>query len=214
MEIRLENVTKTIRKSTVINHVSLTFSSGIISGLKGINGSGKTMLIRLLSGLIKPTSGKIYIDQKELWKDISFPESMGFLIENPAFLDSYSAFNNLKLLAGINQIIGDDEINDSIAKVGLDPKETKKYKYFSLGMKQRLAIAAAIMEKPDMILLDEPTNALDSAGIQILKDLLLKEKSRGALIILSCHDYGILRELSDEIYSIEEGEIKAYEAIK
>jgi ABC-2 type transport system ATP-binding protein len=214
MKIILDNVTKIIKNNTVIDNVSFTFSSEAITGLKGINGSGKTMLLRLISGLIKPTTGKIFIDDKQLWKDISFPPSIGILIENPAFLDSYSAFGNLKLLAEVNSKIGDKDIKDILSEVALDPYSKKKFKYFSLGMKQRLGIAAAVMEHPDIILLDEPTNALDSDGIDILKNILLKEKKRGALIILTCHDYSILRELSDGIVFIKEGKITDYEAIQ
>lgn len=213
MDIVLEDVTKIIKKNTVVDNVSLTFSSETITGLKGINGSGKTMLLRLVSGLIRPSAGKIFIGDKQLWKDISFPESIGILIENPAFLDSYTAFGNLKLLADINRKISDEDIRDILSEVSLDANSEKKFKHFSLGMKQRLGIAAAVMEHPDIILLDEPTNALDSDGVDIIKKILKKEKERGALIILTCHDYAILRELSDRILFIKEGRITEYETV-
>lgn len=207
MEVRLEHVTKEIRGVRVVDDVSLTFRSGVITGVKGINGSGKTMLMRLISGLIRPTEGKIFIGEQELHRDISFPESVGILIENPAFLDNFTAFDNLKLLADLNERITDADIRAILQDVALADTGKKKYKHFSLGMKQRLGIAAGVMERPDLILLDEPTNALDSDGVDIVKRILVREKERGAVIVLSCHDYAILRELSDEIYEMAEGRI-------
>lgn len=205
--ITLERVSKEIKNNLVIQDVSVSFLPGRITGLRGINGSGKTMLMRLIAGLIRPTEGKVFINEKQLWKDISFPESMGLLIENPAFLDHYSGLQNLKLLASVKDVISEDQIRKTIQEVGLDPNDKKKYRKYSLGMKQRLGIAAALMEKPDIILLDEPTNALDSDGIALLRPLLQREKDRGALILLSCHDFSILEDLSDEIYMMESGRI-------
>lgn len=205
--ITLERVSKEIKNNLVIQDVSVSFLPGRITGLRGINGSGKTMLMRLIAGLIRPTGGKVFINEKQLWKDISFPENMGLLIENPAFLDHYSGLQNLKLLASVKDVISEDQIRKTIQEVGLDPNDKKKYRKYSLGMKQRLGIAAALMEKPDIILLDEPTNALDSDGIALLRPLLQREKDRGALILLSCHDFSILEDLSDEIYMMESGRI-------
>ena len=205
--ITLERVSKEIKNNMVIQDVSVSFLSGRITGLRGINGSGKTMLMRLIAGLIRPTEGKVFINEKQLWKDISFPESMGLLIENPAFLDHYSGLQNLKLLASVKDVISEDQIRKTIQEVGLNPNDKKKYRKYSLGMKQRLGIAAALMEKPDIILLDEPTNALDSDGIALLRPLLQREKDRGTLILLSCHDFSILEDLSDEIYMMESGRI-------
>lgn len=211
MIINIDQVSKTIKKIPIITDVSLTLKPGVITGLKGINGSGKTMIMRLICGLIKPTSGKIMFGDKELWKDISFPDSIGVLIENPAFIDYFSGFDNLRMLADIKNKVTSEDIKKTIETVGLDPNDKKKYKLYSLGMKQRLGIACAIMEHPDIIILDEPTNALDTAGIEMVKKVLVQEKERGAVILLSCHDYGILKELSDEIYFIENGMIKGYE---
>ena len=205
--MQLINVHKDIKKKRIINTVNLTLHSGQIYGFKGVNGSGKTMLMRLMAGLIRPTSGEIIINGEKLGKDIGFPESMGILIENPAFLEQYSGFQNLKMLASIKGLIDHDRIRETIHMVGLDPDDKKKYRKYSLGMKQRLGIAAVIMEKPDIILLDEPTNALDSDGIEMVKQILQKEKKREALIVISCHDFEILKELSDEIYLIENGTI-------
>lgn len=201
------NVSKTIKKHTVIDQVSLEISSGSITGLRGINGSGKTMLMRLVSGLICPTDGRILINDKILGKDITFPKSIGILIENPAFLDSYTGFKNLKLLASIKNEISDEQIRNTLTRVGLDPEDKRKYKKYSLGMKQRLGIAAAVMEIPDIVILDEPTNGLDTDGVFLLKQILREEKQRGALILISCHDLATLEELSDEIYLMENGRI-------
>ncbi len=209
-QIEIKNVTKIIKHNTVIDNVSLTVNSGKITGLKGVNGSGKTMLMRLVSGLILPTSGEIIIDGETLGKDITFPRSIGTLIENPAFLDNYSGFQNLKLLASIQGKISDEEIREAIIAVELNPDDKKKFRKYSLGMKQRLGIAAAVMEHPDIIILDEPTNALDSDGVQMVKRILQNEKERGALILISCHDLDILKELSDVIYLMNVGRLSSY----
>lgn len=209
--IELKEVVKDIKGKRIIDHVTLHLESGKITGLKGVNGSGKTMLMRLISGLITPTSGSITINGKQLGKDITFPESVGILIENPAFLDTYSGFDNLKMLASIQNRIGEEEIRAILAKVGLDPQDKKKYRKYSLGMKQRLGIAAAVMENPDIIILDEPTNALDSDGVEMLKGILHEHRERGALLLISCHDLATLKELSDEMYLMESGALRPYQ---
>lgn len=211
MNIKVDNVTKIIKKVKVLDHVSLEFKSGEITGLKGINGSGKTMIMRIISGLIRPTEGKVFINGRELKKEMDFPESIGVLIDSPAFLDGYSAYDNLRYMASVKNKVSGEEIKDLLKKVELADAGKKKYKYFSLGMKQRLGIAAAIMEHPDIILIDEPTNALDSKGVEMVKCILQQEKERGALIVLTCHDYSVLKELSDSIYFIEEGRVVGYE---
>lgn len=205
MQIILNNVNKTIKRNKVIDNISLHLDSGKVTGFKGINGSGKTMLMRLIAGLIKPSSGEVIINGEQLWKDISFPKSIGLLIENPAFLDSYSGYENLRILASINNIIGDDRIKEVMSDVGLNADNRKKYKAYSLGMKQRLGIAAAIMESPDIILLDEPTNALDSDGVNMVKNIVNREKARGALVIVSCHDEKVIKEIADEIICLSDG---------
>ena len=209
--IEITDLVKDIKGKRIIDHVTLHLESGKITGLKGVNGSGKTMLMRLVCGLITPTSGSIVINGKRLGKDITFPESVGILIENPAFLDAYSGFENLKLLASIKHSVGPEEIRQTIARVGLDPDDKKKYRKYSLGMKQRLGIAAAVMEEPDIIILDEPTNALDSDGVAMLKEILHDQRERGALVLISCHDLPTLQELSDEIYLMESGALRPYE---
>jgi len=205
--IELNNVSKTLGKRCVIDNISIRIESEKVWGFKGVNGSGKTMLMRLICGLIKPDKGEVIIDGKVLWKDISFPESVGILIEGPAFIDGMTGFQNLKTLASIKNIISEDDIKTAMYDVGLDPLLNKKYKAYSLGMKQRLGIAAAIMEKPDIVLLDEPTNALDTDGIELVKNLVDREKRRGALVIVSCHDDEIINELADKIICLYEGRI-------
>lgn len=205
--VEFQDVTKAFRKSTVLEHISLSLHSGRIYGLQGINGSGKTMLMRVLSGLIYPTKGVVTINGKTLGGDITFPDSLGLLLENPSFLDSYSGAENLRMLASIQRRIGDTEIHEALSAVGLGPDDRKPYKKYSLGMKQRLGIAAAVMEKPDIVILDEPTNSLDTAGVGLVRQILAAQKARGALVVISCHDLSVLQELSDEIFQMETGRI-------
>ena len=206
-EIVVNEVSKSIYGVPIINSISMKLVSGNVYGFQGINGSGKTMLMRLICGLIYPTKGEIVIDGKRLGKEITFPQSVGLLLENPAFLDSYTGFENLEMLASIKNIITREEIHEAITSVGLDPLDKRKYKKFSLGMKQRLGIAAAIMEKPDILILDEPTNSLDSSGVSLVKTIIAKERERGAIIILACHDLPVLQDVSDEIFLLEQGKI-------
>ena len=206
-EIAIQNLSKTIKGNAVIQDISMNLKSGVIYGFKGINGSGKTMLMRLICGLIRPTEGEIRINGKTLGKDLSFPESIGVFLENPAFLDSYSGFQNLKILASIKSVATDEDIRATLSRVGLSPNDKKKYRKYSLGMKQRLGIAAAIMEKPDIVILDEPANSLDADGVTLVKQIVQEEKVRGALVILSCHDGELLKNLSDEIFLLECGHL-------
>lgn len=208
--VRLEDYCKSFKSAEVLKNINLTLESGKVIGLKGKNGSGKTMLMRAISGLILPTSGKVYINDKELGRHISFPPSIGILIENPSFISNYTGFKNLKILASIQNRISDDGIRDAIRKVGLDPDDKRTFKKYSLGMKQRLGIAAAIMERPDIVILDEPINALDEAGAGLIKGLLDELKANGSLIIIACHDTEELNYLSDEIYEIYDGEITGH----
>lgn len=207
MYIEIKDYVKTIKKVTILDHINYRFEQGKIYGLKGKNGCGKTMLMRAISGLIKGTSGTIDINGEILGKEISFPRSVGVLIENPAFLGNETGFWNLKILAHIQSKITDEEIRQAIVDVGLDPDDKRKYRKYSLGMKQRLGIAAAIMEKPEIIILDEPINALDEEGVVQVREILNKEKERGAVIIIACHDKEELQSLSDEIIEIQSGKI-------
>jgi len=207
MKIEIKELTKVLSGNKVVDNVNITMESGKVYGLCGYNGCGKTMLMRLIAGLIIPTTGSVSYDGKILGKHIGFPPSIGILIENPAFLNSRSGFNNLKLLASIKGKTDEKTIADAIRKVGLDPDDKKKYRKYSLGMKQRLGIAAAIMESPDLIILDEPTNALDSSGVKLAQKLIRQECERGALVIMTCHDKDILENVCDVIYNIEHGRI-------
>ena len=209
MYIEIDDLTKVIDKHKVLDKVSIKLEKGKIYGIKGKNGSGKTMLLRAICGLIKPTEGEVRVGEKVIGKDAAFPESVGVLIENPGFIPSFSGYENLKMLADIRKLIGKEDIEAVMEKVGLEKAcFKKKYRTYSLGMKQMLGIAAAIMEKPDLILLDEPTNALDEESVRKLLDILREEKGRGACIVLASHDMEELTLLSDIIFIMEEGRLR------
>ncbi len=207
MKIEVKDYTKIIKGITILDNINITFESGKCYGLKGKNGSGKTMLMRAVSGLITATKGAVIIDSETLGKEISFPRSIGVLIENPAFIANYTGYKNLELLACIQNRIGKEEIRKTMEDVGLEPDDKRKYRKYSLGMKQKLGIASAFMEKPDIIILDEPINAIDEAGVIKVKKMIQEAKNRGAIIITACHDAEELQELSDEIIQIAEGRI-------
>lgn len=206
-EISIKKVSKVIKGNVVLKDISMEIEKGEIIGLSGENGSGKTMLMRIIAGLVFPTEGEIIIQGKKLGKDMEFPESIGILLENPAFLDAYSGFQNLKMLADIKKLVNDEKIYGALKRVGLNPDDCKKYKKYSLGMKQRLGIANVILEKPDILLFDEPMNALDENGIELVKQIIKEEKNRGAVIFLSCHDKLFLEEISDRIFRLSKGMI-------
>ena len=207
MYIKITDVNKTIKKAPILRDIYLEFTGGKVYGLRGKNGSGKTMLMRAICGLITPDSGIIDINGKILGKDISFPESIGVLIENPAFIGNYTGFKNLKVLASIQNRIGDEQIRKALEDIGLDPDDKRTYRKYSLGMKQKLGIAAAVMENPDIIILDEPINALDEVSVEKVHDILDEQKKRDAVIIIACHDKEELDQLSDEIIEISDGRI-------
>lgn len=205
--IQLQNVTKRIKENTVLDDVSYTFKSGFVYGLYGQNGSGKTMLLRAISGLINLDSGSIFIDGEKLHDKIEFPPETGIVIENMELLPECSAKRNLQMLAKIKNIADEKDIIFSLERVGLDPDSDKKVKKFSLGMKQRLNIAQAIFENQKIILLDEPTNALDEEAVQLIYKIIREEKSRGATIIVATHHKEDLKEVCDVILKIAEGKI-------
>lgn len=204
-EIIIENLSKTIKNNKILDNVNLTFESGHVYGLVGRNGSGKTMLLRAICGLIFPDSGKVIIDGKQLHKDISFPESCGIIIENTDLLPNFSAFDNLKMLSEIKNTANDNMIKSAIKSVGLDPDSKKKVKTFSLGMKQRLSIAQALFEDPDILLLDEPTNALDEDGVNDVRRILLEQKKKNKLIIIASHNKEDISLLSNTVISVSNG---------
>lgn len=207
MEIVLKDIGKDIKKKCILHDINITLTGGKVYGLKGKNGCGKTMLMRVISGLIRPTKGEVIINEEILFKDITFPRSIGVLIENPSFLNGYTGFDNLKILASIKGVIGDKEISEAIEKVGLDPKDTRKYRKYSLGMKQKLGIACAFMEHPDIVILDEPINAIDQSGVVLVRKILDELKAEGKIIIIACHDTEEMELLADEIYEMESGTI-------
>ena len=207
MNITIENVSKEYKNEYVLRNITLTLQSGKVYGLYGKNGSGKTMLMRMIGGLIRPTTGRICIDGKELGKNISFPNSVGALIENPEFIESFSGYNNLKMLADIKRIIGKKEIEEVLKHVNLYDQKNKKVRKYSLGMKKKLGIAAAIMENPELVLLDEPMNALDKNSMECVRKIINHLKAQNKLIIIASHDLNDLNNISDEIIKLELGEI-------
>ena len=213
MYLQMERVTKIIKQNTIIHNVSLSLETGKIYGLQGKNGSGKTMILKAMCGMIRPTLGKVVVDGEELGVKIDFPRSVGVLIENPGFINGFSAFENLRLLARIQNKITEQQIRDTLEEVGLADNK-KKYRNFSLGMKQKLGIAAAIMEEPKLILLDEPTNALDEKSVGMLRDILRKRRQEGALIVIASHDSMELELLADEIIKVENGELRLNQYIE
>lgn len=212
--IKITNLTKTIKDNTVLSCINLTLEMGKIYGFSGKNGSGKTMLFRSICGLIKPSEGRVIINGKDLNKDMSFPESVGVLIEYPGFLPSLTGYENLKYLADINKTIKKEDIEAVLEKVGLNKDDKRTFKKYSLGMKQRLGIAQAIMENPELIILDEPTNALDIDGVKLVNELILDLKRQGKLILIASHDKEVLESITDEIYTIDGGKILDHIVLK
>lgn len=203
--IDVRNVTKRYRTNEVLKAVSLTCEVGKIYGLVGRNGSGKTVLLKSICGLVVPTSGEVRVWGKLVGKDIDFPEDIGFIIESPGFILQESGLSNLKHLASIRGKIGIDEIRESMNTVGLDPDLKKQVGKYSMGMRQRLGIAQAIMEKPSLLILDEPMNGLDNQGVQHMRSLLKSLKAKGTTILLASHFKEDIELLCDEVYQMDCG---------
>lgn len=207
MELIANHINKSIRGKAIFSDVNLCLKSGKIYGFVGRNGSGKTMLFRALSGLMKIDSGSIVWGGKTLHKDFSVLPSLGIILENAGLYPGLTGIQNLTYLADLTKKIGRDEIINAITRVGLDAHDKRVYGKYSLGMKQRLAIAQAIMEKPDVIMLDEPTNALDETGVEEVRKIISEEKERGALILLASHNKEDIQILADELYRVENGSV-------
>ncbi len=206
--IVVEDAVKTFKESTALNHVSIDFEKGKIHGIIGRNGSGKTVLFKSICGFMPLTNGKITVDGNVIGKDIDVPKNVGAIIEAPGFLPNYSGFKNLKLLAVINKKINDSKIAETMKRVGLDPESEKHVSKYSLGMRQRLGIAQAIMENPDILILDEPMNGLDNHGVEDIRSLLLKLKEEGKTILIASHSAEDIDILCDTVHEMDAGVLK------
>ena len=206
-KIRIENVTKKFGSYAALDGISLNFEKGKIHGIIGRNGSGKTVLLKCICGFLRVDGGAVLVNGKQIGKEIEAPESIGAIIETPGFLPGYSARQNLQFLAGIRGKIGKKEIDEAIRKVGLDPEAKKHVGKYSLGMRQRLGIAQAIMEDPSLLILDEPMNGLDNQGVQEMRQLFLKLKDEGKTILLASHNREDIAALCDTTVEIDRGKI-------
>ena len=211
MELNADKVGKRIRGKVILSDICLNMRGGQIYGFVGENGSGKTMLFRALSGLMSIDTGTITYNGKVLHRDFSVLPSLGIVLENAGLYLNLTGMQNLSYLAKLKGQIGTAEIQEAIERVGLDPHDKRVYGKYSLGMKQRLAIAQAVMERPDVIMFDEPTNSLDENGVERVREVILAEKERGALILLASHNKEDIRILADHLYRIRGGQISKEE---
>ena len=205
--IKVEGVTKSFKKATVLEDITIDFERGKIHGLVGRNGSGKTMLLKCICGFVIPTSGSIMVNGKIIGKDIDIPDNVGLIIETPGFLPNYDGFHNLKFLAMIRNKITDEKIKETMKRVGLGDVGKKHVGKYSLGMRQRLGIAQAIMEEPDILILDEPMNGLDNKGVEEMRKLFLSLKEEGKTILLASHSKEDINLLCDKVYGLDHGKI-------
>lgn len=203
--IEVQNVVKRFRDQVVLKNVSISFEKGKIRGIVGRNGSGKTVLFKCICGLMHPEEGVILVNGKRVGRDVDMPEDIGAIIEAPGFLPNYSGYKNLRFLANIRRKIGKEEILNVLKTVGLDPESRKHVGKYSLGMRQRLGIAQAIMEDPEILILDEPMNGLDNAGVQDIRALLLELKAQGKTILLASHNHEDIAALCDTVHEMDGG---------
>ena len=208
--VKTKNLDLTIGKTEILKHVSTSFAEGKIHGLIGRNGSGKTMLMKCICGFVHPTAGAIYVAGKQVGRDCDFPDSMGIIIETPGFIPYYSGYRNLRLLADLNRKIGKKEICTAMQKVGLDPDLKRQVKKYSLGMRQRLGLAQAIMENPRLLVLDEPMNGLDKEGAADMRKYLLDLKAQGKTILIASHFAEDIAVLCDTVSEMDKGVLSAY----
>ncbi len=205
--IEVNNLDKQFKNQFVLKNINMKFSKGKIYGIIGRNGSGKTVLLKCICGFLKPTTGSVSVNQKVIGQDIDFPQKLGFIIETPGFLTNYSGYKNLKYLASIKKEIDDTATKEAMMLAGLNPEDKKHVGKYSLGMRQRLGIAQAIMEKPDILILDEPMNGLDKNGVQEMRKLFLEMKAEGKLILLTSHNKEDIDVLCDEVYEMDMGSL-------
>ena len=205
--VEIIHAVKKFKDYKALDDITISFEKGKIHGIIGRNGSGKTVLFRCICGFLKLDSGKILVNGKQIGKEIEAPQSVGIIIETPGFLSNYNAYQNLKFLANIKKKIGKKQIQEYIEKVGLDPQNKKYVGKYSMGMRQRLGIAQAIMEDPDLLILDEPMNGLDNQGVQDIRKLFLKLKEEGKTIILASHNKEDIAVLCDSVVEIDHGKI-------
>lgn len=205
MKLVADNISKKIGNKDILKNINLHLESGNVYGFVGRNGSGKTMLFRALSGLINISSGRILLDDKELHKDMRVLDNVGIVIENAGLYPELTGFANLKLLAKLKNKIDDEQIKTAIRRVGLQPEDKRTFKKYSLGMKQRIVIAQAIMEQPDILMLDEPTNALDEEGVELIRQIINEEKERGAMVLIASHNKEDIELLTDKVFLINDG---------
>ncbi len=206
--ITVKNLTKKFKDVTVLDNISVDFEAGKVHGLIGRNGSGKTMLMKCICGIVPYKIGEIRVNDKVIGKDADIPANVGVIIETPGFLPNYSGFNNLKFLAKINGKIGADEIKRAIESVGLDPDDKKRVGKYSLGMRQRLGLAQAIMEDPGLLILDEPMNGLDKDGVKDMRQYLLVLKERGKTILIASHSAEDIDVLCDTVCEMDKGRLE------
>ena len=204
--IRLKDVYKTMKGTQVLKGVNLTVEQGDIVGIRGINGSGKTMVLYTIAGLIR-VDGSVEIGGKKM-EPGECPKDIGVLVEMPGFLPEFTGKKNLQLLGMLQEGVTEEDIEEAMNAVGLDPKDRRHYKKYSLGMKERLGIAQAILKKPKLILLDEPTNGIDSDGIQMLEELLRRLKEEGSTIVVTSHDRDFLDAVTSQCYEMKEGSLR------
>ena len=205
--IKVENLRKIFREEEVLKGITCDFEKGKTHAVIGNNGSGKSVFFKCICGLIKPTKGYVLVDGKEIGKDIDFPKNVGVIIERPGFLPNLSGLRNLHLLASIRKVITDEQIREAIDKVGLDSSSKKAVGKYSMGMKQRLGIAQAIMENPDILILDEPFNGLDKEGVKEIRWLIDELKNAGKTIMLVSHNSEDIKLLADNVWEMEAGRL-------
>jgi ABC-2 type transport system ATP-binding protein len=207
LAIKLEQVSKRIKGQVILDRVNMEVPQGKIYGIIGRNASGKTMLFRIICGLVRPSEGRVEVFGKVVGKDGSLPQQVGAIIEAPGFLPQYSGRRNLQLLASIRGVIGNDRIDEVLRAVGLEPRLRKPVRTYSTGMKQRLGIAQAVMEDPELLILDEPTNGLDTGGVKILREIVSAFRKEGKTVFLSSHINEDIETLCDTVYRIENGKV-------